>query len=141
MEGPLNALKMALKGLPQEHQLIHHSDRGVQYCSNTYVDVLQKNGIQVSMTQNGDPRENAVAERVNGILKEEWFNREVIGSLDKGKARTEEIVKAYNELRPHMSNNYLTPEQAHLQKGILTRKWKTYYKKKEGLCEQINKVT
>ena len=138
MEGPLNALKMALKELPQGHQLIHHSDRGVQYCSHSYVDLLQKNGIQISMTENGDPRENAVAERVNGILKEEWFNREVIASLDKGRTRTDEIVRIYNEMRPHMSNDYLTPAQAHLQNGSLKRRWKTYYKKKEGLCERIS---
>jgi transposase InsO family protein len=140
MEGPLNALRMALEELPEGHQLIHHSDRGVQYCSNTYVELLQKNGIQVSMTENGDPRENAVAERVNGILKEEWFNREVVCSLEKGRERTGEIIRIYNEMRPHMSNDYLTPQQAHQQNGTLRRRWKTYYKKKEELCEQINEV-
>ena len=140
MEGPLNALRMALEELPEGHQLIHHSDRGVQYCSNAYVELLQKNGIQVSMTENGDPRENAVAERVNGILKEEWFNREVICSLEKGRERTGEIIRIYNEMRPHMSNDYLTPQQAHQQNGTLRRRWKTYYKKKEELCEQINEV-
>lgn len=138
--GPLNALRMALEELPEGHQLIHHSDRGVQYCSNAYVELLQKNGIQVSMTENGDPRENAVAERVNGILKEEWFNREVICSLEKGRERTGEIIRIYNEMRPHMSNDYLTPQQAHQQNGTLRRRWKTYYKKKEELCEQINEV-
>lgn len=138
MEGPLNALRMALEELPEGHQLIHHSDRGVQYCSNTYVELLQKNGIQVSMTENGDPRENAVAERVNGILKEEWFNREVVCSLEKGRERTGEIIRIYNEMRPHMSNDYLTPQQAHQQNGTLRRRWKTYYKKKEGLCERIS---
>lgn len=127
MEGPLNALRMALEELPEGHQLIHHSDRGVQYCSNAYVELLQKNGIQVSMTENGDPRENAVAERVNGILKEEWFNREVICSLEKGRERTGEIIRIYNEMRPHMSNDYLTPQQAHQQNGTLRRRWKTYY--------------
>ena len=140
MEGPLNALRMALEELPEGHQLIHHSDRGVQYCSNTYVELLQKNGIQVSMTENGDPRENAVAERVNGILKEEWLNREVIRSLEKGRERTGEIIRIYNEMRPHMSNDYLTPQQAHQQNGTLRRRWKTYYKKKEELCGQINEV-
>ena len=140
MEGPLNALKMALEELPEGHQLIHHSDRGVQYCSNAYVELLQKNGIQVSMTENGDPRENAVAERINGILKEEWFNREVICSLEKGRERTGEIIRIYNEMRPHMSNDYLTPQQAHQQNGTLRRRWKTYYKKKEELCGQINEV-
>ena len=132
MEGPLNALRMALEELPEGHQLIHHSDRGVQYCSNTYVELLQKNGIQVSMTENGDPRENAVAERVNGILKEEWFNREVVCSLEKGRERTGEIIRIYNEMRPHMSNDYLTPQQAHQQNGTLRRRWKTYYKKKRN---------
>lgn len=132
MEGPLNALRMALEELPEGHQLIHHSDRGVQYCSNTYVELLQKNGIQVSMTENGDPRENAVAERVNGILKEEWFNREVICSLEKGRERTGEIIRIYNEMRPHMSNDYLTPQQAHQQNGTLRRRWKTYYKKRRN---------
>ena len=140
MEGPLNALRMALEELPEGHQLIHHSDRGVQYCSNAYVELLQKNGIQVSMTENGDPRENAVAERINGILKEEWFNREVICSLEKGRERTGEIIRIYNEMRPHMSNDYLTPQQAHQQNGTLRRRWKTYYKKKEELCGQINEV-
>ena len=140
MEGPLNALKMALEELPGGHQLIHHSDRGVQYCSNAYVELLQKNGIQVSMTENGDPRENAVAERVNGILKEERLNSEVIRSLEKGRERTGEIIRIYNEMRPHMSNDYLTPQQAHQQNGTLRRRWKTYYKKKEELCGQINEV-
>ena len=132
MEGPLNALRMALEELPEGHQLIHHSDRGVQYCSNAYVELLQKNGIQVSMTENGDPRENAVAERVNGILKGEWFNREVICSLEKGRERTGEIIRIYNEMRPHMSNDYLTPQQAHQQNGTLRRRWKTYYKKRRN---------
>ena len=140
MEGPLNALKMALEDLPEGHRLIHHSDRGVQYCSNVYVDLLQSNGIQISMTENGDPRENAVAERVNGILKEEWFNREIIDSLEYGKTRTCEIIRIYNEMRPHMSNDYLTPQQAHDQSGILKRKWKTYYRKKKGLSELISEV-
>ena len=71
IEAPLQALKMALKDLPQEHKLIHHSDRGVQYCSKAYVELLQSHAVQISMTENGDPKENAVAERVNGILKEE----------------------------------------------------------------------
>ena len=136
MEGPLNALRMALEELPGGHQLIHHSDRGVQYCSNAYVELLQKNGIQVSMTENGDPRENAVAERINGILKEEWFNREVICSLEKGRERTGEIIRIYNEMRPHMSNDYLTPQQAHQQNGTLRRRWKTYYKKRRNYVDR-----
>lgn len=133
MEAPIMALKMALEHLPQGHKLIHHSDRGVQYCSNAYVELLQSNGIQISMTENGDPRENAVAERVNGILKEEWINRENIESLEKGKEKIARIIEIYNKKRPHLSNNYLTPEQAHCQTGPLKRQWKTYYKKREDV--------
>lgn len=133
MEAPVRALKMALKDLPQEHKLIHHSDRGVQYCSKIYVGLLQSQAIQVSMTENGDPKENAVAERVNGVLKEEWINRETIESLENGKEVIGRIIELYNKKRPHLSNNYLTPEQAHCQTGVLKRQWKTYYKKKEDV--------
>lgn len=133
MEAPVMALKMALEGLPHGHKLIHHSDRGVQYCSKAYIELLQSHGIQISMTENGDPKENAVAERVNGILKEEWINRENIESLEKGKEVIGRIIEIYNKKRPHLSNDYLTPEQAHQQTGILKRQWKTYYKKKENI--------
>ena len=70
-QGPLNALKMALAGNPDRNGLIHHSDRGVQYCCDAYVKLLQDKKIKISMTENGDPLENAIAERVNGILKQE----------------------------------------------------------------------
>ena len=132
LEGALHALKLALGELPRDHSLIHHSDRGVQYCSNAYTAILKANGIQISMTQNGDPRENAVAERLNGILKDEWINREEIVSLEYGRERIKEIVDIYNKKRPHMSNGYMTPEKAHSQQGKLKRQWKTYYKKKEN---------
>jgi putative transposase len=68
-EGPLNALKMAIKNRKYNTPVIHHSDRGLQYCSQEYVKLLKERGIQISMTQNGDPYENAIAERINGILK------------------------------------------------------------------------
>lgn len=133
MEGPLAALKMALENLPSGHRLMHHSDRGVQYCSKAYVELLQSHGIQISMTENGDPKENSVAERVNGILKEEWLNRETIESLEQGRERIAEIIGIYNKRRPHLSNSYLTPEEAHGQSGILKRQWKTYYKNKQDM--------
>ena len=72
-QGPLNALDMALATLPPGSSLIHHSDRGTQYCCAEYVDKLHKNRITISMTESGNPRENAIAERVNGILKTEWL--------------------------------------------------------------------
>ena len=71
-EGALNALKMAISGEKHKQGLIHHSDRGIQYCCNDYVNYLQGSGIEISMTENGDPYENAIAERVNGILKDEY---------------------------------------------------------------------
>jgi transposase InsO family protein len=133
MNGPLEALKMALKRLPEVHTLMHHSDRGVQYCSHAYIELLRSNGIQISMTENGDPKENAVAERVNGILKDEWLNRESIGSLTQGRELVARVIKVYNNKRPHLSNNYLTPAQADKQTGPLKRKWKSYYKKRENM--------
>ncbi len=135
MEGPLCALREALKHLPCEHKLMHHSDRGVQYCSKAYVEVLQSRGIAISMTEKGDPRENAIAERINGILKEEWINREKIGSWEQGRERMKTIIGLYNSKRPHLSNDYLTPDEAHGQNGTLRRRWKTYYKKKKYIDE------
>ena len=104
--------------------LIHHSDRGIQYCSSAYIDVLNKHGIQVSMTENSDPGENAIAERVNGILKDEYLEQyHKLTQLQLDLA-----IKKYNEIRPHLSCNMLTPQKAHSLNGVLKRKWKNYYK-------------
>lgn len=138
MEGPLAALQMALVDLPKDHKLMHHSDRGVQYCCNAYVELLQSRGILISMTEKGDPRENAVAERVNGILKQEWINRENIQSLKQGREVTGRIIEIYNKKRPHLSNDYLTPQQAHGQTGTLKRRWHTYYKNREDVYNVQN---
>ena len=83
------------------------------------------------MTENGDPRENAIAERVNGILKEEWLNKEMITTL--GQARDIVRIDIYNTRRPHSSVEMLTPEEAHAKKGPLKRKWKTIYKRKQAI--------
>lgn len=128
--GCINALQMAITGCSDCSQLIHHSDRGVQYCSLNYVDLLKEHRIKISMTENGDPLENAIAERVNGILKQELLEQKYADF----KTAQQEVVNAiaiYNELRPHSSCNMLTPYQAHLQTGILKKHWKNYYKKKE----------
>lgn len=128
-QGPLMALKMALKANPANENLIHHSDRGVQYCCDLYVNLLKHNGVKISMTQNGDPRENAVAERVNGILKTELLEDKF---ADFGKAKTA-IAKAcstYNYLRPHNSIENLKPVEAHQKEGTLKKLWKNYYKLK-----------
>lgn len=104
--------------------LIHHSDRGIQYCSSAYIELLKVHGIQISMTENGDPRENAIAERVNGILKDEYL--EQYDNLTQ--LQLDEAIRKYNQIRPHLSCNMLTPQKAHKSKGILKRKWKNYYK-------------
>lgn len=85
---------MAIDQTPQQKRqgLIHHSDRGCQYCSKEYVKLLTDNGIRISMTEKGDPYENAVAERVNGILKSEWIDEECFESFQAAKERIDEIV-------------------------------------------------
>lgn len=125
-ESSLIALKKALKNNKiREESLIHHSDRGLQYCSNEYQKVLKRNGVSCSMTQNSDPYENAVAERINGILKQEF-------DIDKHNVETslrrkivDESIEIYNEIRPHFSNHYLTPNQMHNQSEIEMKTYKT----------------
>jgi putative transposase len=128
--GPVAALEMAIEGCSDTTGLIHHSDRGVQYCSNDYVGVLQKHQIGISMTQSGDPRENAIAERVNGILKKEVLRQDVFNDLAEAKAAIAEAVDTYNYLRPHSSVAMLTPALAHRANGGLKQCWKNYYKSK-----------
>lgn len=128
-EGGIEALNMALSNIPEEARasMIHHSDRGGQYCSRTYVELLKNNHMQISMTQNGDPYENAIAERINGILKDEWIYLEHYDNLIEAKSRIDEIINIYNTKRPHLSCDMLTPEQAHAKEGKLNKKWKNYY--------------
>ena len=132
-ENSLKALKKALKNhkLGAE-SLIHHSDRGLQYCSNEYQRILMKHSIRCSMTQNSDPYENAVAERVNGILKQEFdIDKYDVDTKLKRKI-VDESIEIYNELRPHFSNHYLTPNQMHRQSEIRMR---TY--KRKNTCKNV----
>ncbi|MDH3652255.1 MAG: IS3 family transposase [Saprospiraceae bacterium] len=124
------ALKMALKQKPKGIQyLIHHSDRGVQYCCNDYVKLLRKAEIQISMTEDGDPLDNPIAERVNGILKDEWLYE--VDNLDSMTARSyiPQIINIYNNKRPHLSIDMLTPHKAHQMQGEIKRRWKNYPQK------------
>ncbi len=121
------ALKMAIKNRQTDTPaLIHHSDRGVQYCSDGYQKILLENKIQCSMTNNGDPYENAVAERINGILKQEFVIDTYHADLDIMREIVKEAVDVYNNQRPHCSNYMLTPKQMHSQSEI---KMKTYKRK------------
>lgn len=133
MSGPIKALKMALETLPSGSAPIHHLDRGVQYCSKEYTSILQSIKCPISMMENGDPRENAIAERVNGILKEEWLNRELITTLSQARDVVERVIDIYNNQRPHSSVEMLTPAEAHLRNGPLKRKWKTIYKQRRTI--------
>jgi putative transposase len=110
--------------------LIHHSDRGVQYCCTEYVKVLQDYEIAISMTENGDPLENAIAERVNGIIKEEYLNHYQIKTKKEIEQKLQQAVSLYNNDRPHLSCNMLTPNEVHHNNLPTHRLWKNYYKPK-----------
>ena len=127
-EGCIDALKMALSQRVYNDTIIHHSDRGSQYCSHNYVDVLLKNNIAISMTENGDPYENALAERVNGIIKTEFNLYSSSLGFEQTANQINRSIKAYNELRPHASCDYLTPNQAHLLSEKLNKTWNHYTK-------------
>jgi len=129
--GTVAALEMAIKGCGDTTGLIHHSDRGTQYCSNNYVQVLQKHQIGISMTQSGDPRENAIAERVNGILKTEVLKQGIFADINSANVAIRDAVETYNYLRPHSSVAMLTPALAHRAHGGLKQCWKSYYKPKK----------
>jgi transposase InsO family protein len=129
------ALKMAIKNRQTNTPaLIHHSDRGVQYCSDGYQKILLKNKIQCSMTNNGDPYENAVAERINGILKQEFVIDTYHEDLDIMREIVKEAIDIYNNQRPHYSNYMLTPKQMHSQSEI---KMRTYKRKNSNKNEPV----
>jgi putative transposase len=123
----VSALKMALQShAVTTNQLIHHSDRGIQYCSEEYTRLLQENGIQISMTETGDPPDNALAERVNGIIKNEYLCDYKIKNLQQAKEVLAFVIELYNRHRPHMSNGNLTPDIIH-NNNLKTKKlWKNY---------------
>jgi transposase InsO family protein len=128
----IKALQMAIDqaGTVPE-RLIHHSDRGVQYCSQKYVDLLQKNGIAISMTENGDPLENAVAERLNGILKQEYLDMDQVDTIDQAIVALDRAVALYNGERPHSSISMFTPDEVHFGSLAVKRTWKNYYKQRD----------
>lgn len=129
-EGPVSALWMAIGARHKRNPfiLINHSDRGVQYCCEEYVDILRREGIAISMTQTGSPYENAVAERVNGTIKNDFLQIRLYRDHHDAKRHIYSAIQKYNSIRPHASIDYLTPEIAHFKDGLLPRRWKTYRK-------------
>lgn len=127
VQGASNALNMAVKNRKyqpiQSQRLIHHSDRGLQYCSNGYQEILNKHHIKCSMTEKYDPYQNAIAERINGILKQEFIGSLKINKLEMMRAFIENSIYVYNNYRPHFSNYYLTPKQMHEQVLLPRRKY------------------
>jgi transposase InsO family protein len=135
-EQTIKALNMAVSMLGKHSviskQLIHHSDRGVQYCSYSYVNLLKKKHIDISMTQNGDPLENAIAERVNGIIKDEYLLNYQCNSITDARKLLAMSVSLYNSERPHSSIGNFTPEFVHseylqIEENKIRKLWKNYY--------------
>ena len=108
----MKALIMAIWQRKPDHPLLHHSDRGLQYCSEIYQQELKRHGITPSMTDGYDCYQNALAERVNGILKQEFLLYKC-RTLNDLKSLVEDSVDIYNRLRPHLSLDMKTPEQVH----------------------------
>jgi transposase InsO family protein len=132
-DGPVSALRMALKGRTDTGPLIHHSDRGTQYCSDAYVNLLKEHSVTISMTQSGNPKDNAIAERVNGILKQELLKK-VYPNMKHACQAVTTAVDIYNTVRLHSSIDMMTPEKAHAVTGRIRRRWKTrsFKQKKEA---------
>jgi transposase InsO family protein len=125
----VKALYQALGNRTNTKALMHHSDRGLQYCSAPYTKTLLENNLIISMTENGDPYENAIAERVNGILKEEFSLGEKLQNILEAEQLCKQGIHVYNELRPHLSCQMKTPKEMHSQQSV---KLKTWNKKSSG---------
>jgi putative transposase len=135
----VQALKMALKQLPKGViNVYHHSDRGVQYCCDQYIRILKKHKFRISMTESGNPRDNAIAERVNGILKTEW-NLYELSSHNQAIKNIIKAISNYNNNRPHMSIDMLTPQMAHLKQGPLNKLWENYWVNKYSIINYNQK--
>lgn len=125
----LLALKMAVRNRKNKEPMIHHSDRGMQYLSKIYTDYLKENNIAISVTQDGNPGGNPIAERINGILKDEFGFDGIFKNLKDAKEQITVAVKDYNGFRPHMSWHYLTPNKMPRQRNLIVVIWKKNYKK------------
>ena len=112
-EGCMRALSVAIEQLPSDSNAIHHSDRGSQYCCHAYVDMVLGAGLQVSMTEENHCYENAQAERLNGILKQEYCLGETFKSKSHAYAAVSQAVELYNTRRPHQALGYKVPAQVH----------------------------
>ena len=115
LSGCTRALKKALYQANSTDNLIHHSDRGIQYCSNVYTQILKRNNIKISMTEDNHCYENAIAERVNGILKDEFYLDQTFDGVQHAKRATKSAINLYNQIRLHVSLDYKTPNMVYLK--------------------------
>jgi len=113
LKGCVRALEKAIYQAKNIKQLIHHSDRGIQYCSNVYTQILKRKKIDISMTEENHCYENALAERVNGILKDEFYLDQVFTDVAHAKRATKNAINLYNEIRLHLSLDYKTPNMVY----------------------------
>lgn len=136
VSGALSALKMAVskRDYPSK-ELIHHSDRGLQYCSNEYQHQLTKGKIMCSMTESYDPYANAVAERINGVIKQEFLDGNQSYDIEIMKSIIKQTVQIYNTKRPHISCYMRTPEKTHHQQTMKIRTYKSKRLSKNVLTE------
>lgn len=126
-----DALKMAIKNRKYPSlKLIHHSDRGIQYCNPGYTQFAEQNGLTLSMTEQYDPYENAVAERINRTLKYEYGLKQSIKNTTLAKKIVKRAVNIYNNLRPHLSLELFTPKHVHLNQNVT---YKCYRRNKQNL--------
>ena len=124
---PMEALRMALKRIEGKGvNLIHHSDRGCQYASREYVNTLKEHGIQISMTESGDPKDNAQAERINNTMKNELLKDKVFMSIQEVIGAVAVAVDFYNNRRPHMSLGMKTPAEMAESTGDRDMMWKSW---------------
>lgn len=127
---PIMALMMALDYIMHHggdtYNLIHHSDRGCQYASHNYVNILTKNNVRISMTESGDPKDNAQAERINNTIKNELLKGKTFRSLDEVRDAVAKAVEFYKKRRPHMSIDMMTPVEARQYSGPMVKRWRSY---------------
>jgi putative transposase len=136
---PIEALKMALKRIEGKNvNLVHHSDRGCQYASREYVNMLRERGIRVSMTESGDPKDNAQAERINNTMKNELLKGKVFWNTDEVTAAVAVAVDFYNKRRPHMSVGMRTPAQAAESTGTRDMRWRSFRMEAIKNSENLN---
>ena len=129
VENAIAALKMALRNRNQQYRklpIIHHSDRGSQYCSLQYVKLMERNGMVISMTESGDPKDNAIAERVNGTVKNEYLYPLQV-SMSGLNSKVYKAMRLYNAERPHLSLSMNTPEHVYRTGCETHRLWKNYF--------------